>query len=125
MVANHVLGRDQGFVPGTLEYCREQHIQIQAWSPLSRGLFTGADLSDETATTRAAADRVAALAEQLQVSREAIVLAWIMRHPVRVQPVIGTLNPERIRACAQAASQTLTREEWYGLLEAARGRVVP
>ncbi len=54
-----------------------------------------------------------------------MVLVWLLRHPASVQPIIGTLRPERIRACAQADAITLTREEWYALLTAVRGERVP
>ncbi len=53
------------------------------------------------------------------------MLAWIMRHPAGIQPVIGTSHPDRIRACAQADGIQLTREEWYALFTAARGDRMP
>ncbi len=48
-----------------------------------------------------------------------------MRHPAKIQPVIGTVNPERIRACAEAARITLSREEWYSLYVSSRGTELP
>ncbi|MGR5541010.1 aldo/keto reductase, partial [Vibrio campbellii] len=51
--------------------------------------------------------------------------AWVMRHPAHIQPVIGTTNLERIRACALASNLTLTHEEWYRLYESARGNELP
>jgi aryl-alcohol dehydrogenase-like predicted oxidoreductase len=60
-------------------------------------------------------------AEKKGLSREAIVLGWILRHPARIQPVIGTTNPSRIRACVEACEVSLTREEWYALYTTARG----
>lgn len=70
---------------------------------------------------------VASLAEHYDVAREAIVLGWLMRHPADISPVIGTTNPERIRACADAAAVAaqLTRAEWYALFSTARGQDVP
>jgi predicted oxidoreductase len=53
------------------------------------------------------------------------VLAWLLRHPAPIQPVIGTTRPERVRACCLADSVKLTREEWYALFTAARGASVP
>ena len=47
---------------------------------------------------RGAADYVARLAREWGVSREAVVIGWILRHPARIQPVVGTTNPDRIRA---------------------------
>jgi len=55
------------------------------------------------------------------------VLGWLMRHPAGIRPVVGTSNPDRIRACADAeqVAQSLTRAEWYSLWVSARGRALP
>lgn len=54
-----------------------------------------------------------------------MALAWLLKHPAKIMPIIGTTNPDRIREATQAASLDLTREEWYRLLIAARGEPVP
>ena len=54
-----------------------------------------------------------------------MALAWLLKHPAGIMPIIGTINPDRIRDAANAASLELTREEWYRLLIAARGGPVP
>ncbi|WP_067515108.1 aldo/keto reductase [Endozoicomonas ascidiicola] len=113
------------FTPGTIEYCRTHNIQLQAWGCLSKGLFSGKDISGESESVKATAQLVASYAAELNVSREAIVLAWLMRHPAGIQPVIGTTNGERIRACQQAESIELSREQWYQLFLTARGRALP
>jgi predicted oxidoreductase len=111
---------------GTLEYCRRNQITIQAYSPLDGGKLTGAPLghNDEARTLRAA-ELVRQMAEEKKVPREAIVLAWLLRHPAGIQPIIGTTNVQRIRATAQAQDVTLTREEWYTLYTTARGEPMP
>ena len=113
------------FAPGTLEYCRRNSVQLQSWGCLSQGLFSGRDVTDQPAHIQQSAQLVADLAAQHGVSREAIVLAWLMRHPAGIQPVIGTTNPDRIAACAEANGFTMNREDWYRLFEAARGQSVP
>jgi predicted oxidoreductase len=65
------------------------------------------------------------MATQKGVSSEAILIAWILRHPARIQPLPGTTNPERIRAVAEAEQVSLTREEWYHLFVAGRGEKLP
>ncbi|KEQ21750.1 aldo/keto reductase [Paenibacillus tyrfis] len=122
---NQPQGTGVSFPEGTLEYCQMEHIQIQAWSPLARGLFTGGDLSGQPESVRATAALVSRMAEQKDVSPEAIVLAFLLRHPAGIQPVIGTVRPDRIRACGEAERVTLTREEWYTLYVASRGRNMP
>ena len=71
----------------------------------------------------AAASAVVAI--EKGVSPEAILIAWILRHPARIQPLPGTTNPERIRAAAEAEEVSLTREEWYRLFIAGRGEKLP
>lgn len=109
---------------GTLDYCRQHDILIQAWGPVANGRLTRAeDQTDEA--LRPAAALVARLAAEKGVSGEAIVLAWLLRHPAGIQPIMGTLRPERIAAGAGADDVTLSREEWYALLAAVRGTSVP
>ena len=66
-----------------------------------------------------------ALARARGVSRAAVALAWLLKHPARILPIVGTTNPDRIREATKAADLELTREEWYRLLIAARGEPVP
>ncbi|BFH68201.1 aldo/keto reductase [Paenibacillus dendritiformis] len=122
---NQDAAKEDIFPEGTLEYCRLENIQIQAWGPLAQGVFSGRDLSDQPASIRETAELVQAMADEKGTTREAIILAWLMRHPAGIQPVIGTANPERIRACGEAANLTLTREEWYTLYVSSRGRALP
>lgn len=110
---------------GTMEYCRENGITIQAWSPMAKGLLTGADTTGQPETVLNAGKLVSELAGEKGVSREAIVLAWLLEHPAPILPVVGTTNPKRIAAAAEAERVHLTREEWYLLLEEARGLSMP
>ncbi|WEK55138.1 MAG: aldo/keto reductase [Candidatus Cohnella colombiensis] len=122
---NQEAGKLSSFPEGTIEYCRLENVQLQAWSPLARGLFSGQDITTASAEVQSTAALVARLAEEKGVSREAIVLAFLMRHPANIQPVIGTASPQRIIACGDASKVTLTREEWYDLYVTSRGRVMP
>ena len=125
VVFNHPDSASLAFPSGTIEYCRTHDIQLQAWGCLSKGLFSGKDVRNESAVVQATAQLVARMAEEMNVSREAVVLAWLMRHPVGIQPVIGTTNKQRIQACQQAESIELSREQWYKLFETARGQRLP
>jgi len=109
----------------TLEFCRIHGITIQAWSPLAGGIISGKELAEPNDRIEKIAALVAKMAEQKGVSKEAIVIAWLLRHPARIQPIIGTTNPERIAGACQADGIELTREEWYRLFEAGRGRRLP
>lgn len=123
MTTGSMENRAMGFAPGTLEYCMLNNVQLQAWGSLAQGRFSGGQFQERN--DKSVAALVSSLAADYQTSPEAIVLAWLMRHPAAIQPVIGTTNPARIQACAEAAGVTLSREHWYALLEAARGQEVP
>ena len=58
-------------------------------------------------------------------TRTTVALAWLLKHPGKILPIIGSVRPERIREAAQAVELELTREEWYRLLIAARGEPLP
>jgi predicted oxidoreductase len=120
---------------GIMEYCQLHGVTIQAWAPLMRGYLGSRPLSEMATDPYANADdlpRLTAvravidqLAAQHQVSPEAISLAWLLRHPARILPLVGTGKPDRLRQAAQAVTIRLAREEWYTLFVTARGAPVP
>jgi predicted oxidoreductase len=65
------------------------------------------------------------MAAERNVTRAALALAWLMKHPAKIIPIIGTTNPDHIRAAAAADEIELSREDWYRLLHAARGEPLP
>ena len=108
-----------------IEYCRLHDITLQAWSPLARGRLSGNPAPDDPENVQQAAKVVAEMAAEKGVSREAIVMAWILRHPAGIQPLPGTTNPGRLLAACEADDVELTREDWYRLFLAGRGEALP
>ncbi len=108
---------------GTLEDARLHGMALQAWSPLARGHVLGDDRAREVHGPRAVAlgKVLREIASTRGVSREALALAWVLRHPAGIQPIIGSMNPERIKDICGAAEIELSREEWYRLYVAGRG----
>ncbi|MGU3471810.1 aldo/keto reductase family oxidoreductase [Paenibacillus sp. D51F] len=105
-----------------LDFCRLHDITIQPWSPFQYGFFEGVFLgSDKFPELNKQIDEVAA---KYGVSNTTIAVAWILRHPARMQPVVGTMNIERLQDCVKAADIELTREEWYAIFRAA-GNILP
>ncbi|MBE4907650.1 aldo/keto reductase [Bacillus luteolus] len=106
---------------GVLEYCRLHNMTIQAWSPFQYGMiegtFIGNDNYPEINT------KLQELAEKKGVTNSAIAIAWILRHPARIQPVIGSMNPQRIKDIAAASTIELTRQEWYELYRSAGNKL--
>jgi predicted oxidoreductase len=107
---------------GILDYCRLHDITIQAWSPLQFGMFKGCfvDHPDFPELNRVLGE----LGEKYGVSRTAIAIAWILRHPARMQAIAGTMNPEHLKDICSAAKVNLTHQEWYALYLAS-GKFLP
>jgi predicted oxidoreductase len=100
-----------------LDYCRLHDITIQPWSPFQYGFFDGVFLgNDSFPELNRVIDEVAA---RHQVSNTTIAIAWILRHPAHMQPIIGTMNRRRLQDCLKASDVQLSRQEWYGILQAA------
>lgn len=128
VLVNHAEGTDYSFPHGTVEYCGVRHgITLQAYGALAQGLYTGAPAATPSAAEEATTALVAQLAAEKNTTGESILLGWLMKHPAGIAPVIGTTNPERIRACAGAAdvAAAMTRAEWYRLWVTARGSNIP
>ncbi len=123
-VVVNIEGDNYSGATGILDYCRLHDILVQAWSPVAQGHIINPP-ENADARVRMAAGAIEHMAEAKGVSREAIALAWLLRHPAPIQPIIGTTNVERIAASAQADEVELTRSEWYSLFIAGRGGPLP
>jgi predicted oxidoreductase len=109
---------------GVLDQAMTSGAAVLAWSPLAQGrLGDGEALGDpRSQVVRAALDAVAA---SNAVSRAVVAYAWILSHPSRPIPIVGSQQPNRIREAAQALDLSLDRAEWYAILTAARGAPLP
>lgn len=123
------LAQLSAFEDGVLDQCQALNITPLAWSPLAGGLLgDGAtdllpgQMGYQPAPIVTAIDE---LAQARGTSRTAIALAWLLKHPTKIIPIVGSTDPERITAAAAATEIELTREEWYRLLIASRGLPLP
>jgi predicted oxidoreductase len=107
---------------GVLDQAMERGLGVLAWSPLAGGRLAAALPEGRAGEVARVLDD---LAQAHGVERASMALAWIMAHPARPAPIIGSQQPDRIRAAAEAARVTLTRAEWYRVLTAARGVPLP
>ena len=107
---------------GVLDYCRLHDITIQAWSPLQFGMFKGCfvDHPDFPELNKVLGE----IGEKYGVSKTAVAIAWILRHPAKMQAIAGTMNPDHLRDICAAAGVTLTHREWYQLYLAS-GKFLP
>ncbi|WP_420596744.1 aldo/keto reductase [Deinococcus sp.] len=107
---------------GILDYCRLHDITIQPWSPFQFGFFEGVFLDNPKFPELNA--KIDEVAKTHGVSNTTVAMAWLLRHPAKMQPVTGTMNIQRLKDCVKASEVTLSREEWYGISTAA-GYVLP
>ena len=107
---------------GILDYCRLHDITIQAWSPLQFGMFKGCfvDHPDFPELNKALAE----VGEKYGVSKTAVAIAWILRHPAKMQAIAGTMNPAHLKDICEAAKVEMTHQEWYKLYLAS-GKFLP
>ena len=117
-------GVQTALTAGTLDYCRLHNVMIQAWGPVAGGQLINPH-EDDPPHVRQTADLIADIAELYNTTREAVALAWLLRHPAGIQPIIGTTRPERVVASCAADNLQLSREEWYSLYIAGRRQPLP
>lgn len=107
---------------GVLDYCRLNKITIQPWSPMQYGFFEGCFVDNDKFPEL---NRVlGTIAEKYGVSKTTVSIAWLLRHPAKMQVVTGTTTLGRLEESFAATNVRLTREEWYEIYKAA-GNILP
>lgn len=123
------LARLECFEDGTLDQCMAEKITPMAWSPLAGGRLSETlpiDInSPEHAKRIGLRETLDDIARDYGVTRTIIALAWLLKHPAGIVPIIGSAKVERIQEAANADKVHLSRDEWYRLMEAARGERLP
>jgi predicted oxidoreductase len=104
-----------------LDYCRLHDITIQPWSPFQYGFFEGVFLDNPKFPELN--QKITAIASAKGVTTTAIAIAWLLRHPAHMQPILGTTTPQRVKDSCQASNVTLTRQEWYEIYRAAGNKL--
>ena len=103
------------------DYCRLKGITIQPWSPLQYGFIAGSFLTNEKYEKLNAT--IEELSEKYGITPTGMAIAWLIRLPENMQPIVGSTNPERIKAVAEAADVTISREDWYRIYREAGYRL--
>jgi predicted oxidoreductase len=104
---------------GVLDQLLTKKIEPMAWSPL------GSYYKENTAQTTRVKEVLLKLKEQYNASETQLLLAWILKHPSGIKPVIGTTNKERIIESVDASKIDLKLEDWFEILVASQGHKVP
>jgi len=104
-----------------LDYCRLKDIIVQPWSPFQYGFFEGVFLDNSKFPELN--QKINMIAADRGVTNTAIAIAWLLRHPAHMQPILGTTNPDRVKDACKASDVTLTRQEWYAIYLAAGNKL--
>lgn len=121
-------GRLEPFHDGTLDQCLQLRMSPQAWGPLANGRYGDGGQVPDTHPHREQQEKLLAtldeVAGRLGVGRMVVTLAWLLRHPAGILPVVGSSRPERLREAVRADSLDLSREDWYRIYVAAKGKLI-
>ena len=109
---------------GTLDQVMAHGTAVAAWSPLAGGRLGAADVATTPAISRVR-ETLQRISEHTGVPPAAVALAFLHRHPAPVTPILGTRKRERLRDCLKANDCTLSRTDWYAIVEACRGERMP
>jgi predicted oxidoreductase len=123
-------GKVGGNGDGVLDQCLELQMTPLAYSPLGGGWLSGrrgvpADHPHGAVITRLLATMRELSPAYGDATPAQLAIAWLLRHPAGIIPLVGSVNPEHIREAAAAVSIELTRPDWYKLWVAARGEPMP
>lgn len=104
-------------------------MSVMAFSPVAGGYLAADGTVPKDDPRKAQLEKLVELldqiAQELGTHRTAVALAWLLKHPAGVTPIVGTTRPERIRESVEADGVELTRDQWYSLLIQARGERLP
>jgi len=104
---------------GVLDYLKTQNIGVMSWSPL--GIYFKSDLPKKRRIKKI----IISLCEKYDCSEAQILLAWLLKHPSKIYPVIGTTSSDRIKKAIEATKINLDLTDWFLLLEASMGKPLP
>lgn len=122
LVTNQVelsLFQHQALFDGTVDVLMKHHVSLMAWSPLGGGKFFSSSGGDDAVNMP-----LEKVASQYKCSVSQLLLAWLLRHPSGILPILGTTNPDRIQEGADAININLDRQDWFEMLKVVTGNDV-
>jgi predicted oxidoreductase len=104
---------------GVFDYAITQQQTAMVWSPL------GQYFKQESSQIAQISEQLKIMCKKYNATEDQLLLAWLLKHPAAIHPVIGSTRPERINASVEATKIDLELEDWFILLEASKGYHVP
>lgn len=113
----------ENFFDGTIDLCQEKRIAPMAWSPLAGGRIFNQDDDEKALRLRSTLERVA---DDINANGiDEVMYAWLLAHPSKIMPIVGSGKIERIQAAVNAQSISLSNEQWFDILQSSMGHEVP
>jgi len=113
------LTNNHPMVDGTLDYLQENKIGVMAWSPL------GSFFKEKNEKQKRITILFNELSEKYNCTHDQLLLAWILKHPANIYPVLGSTNPNRLKLAVNAIKIDLEIDDWFLILKASDGKKVP
>ena len=109
------------FDNGNMDYFMTEQIHPMGWSPLAGGLL----VNPQDDKSNRIAEKLKKIAEELNTSVDQLIYAWILYHPVKVIPIVGSGKIDRLKKAVNAQTLSISREQWYQIYNASRGYELP
>ena len=113
------LTNNHPMIDGTLDYLQENKIGVMAWSPL------GSFFKEKNEKQKRITILFNELSEKYNCTHDQLLLAWILKHPANIYPVLGSTNPNRLKLAVNAIKINLEIDDWFLILKASDGKKVP
>ena len=113
------LTNNHPMIDGTLDYLQENNIGVMAWSPL------GSFFKEKNEKQKRITILFNELSEKYNCTHDQLLLAWILKHPANIYPVLGSTNPNRLKLAVNAIKIDLEIDDWFLILKASDGKKVP
>ena len=113
------LTHEQPLFNGTLDYMKAQSIGAMSWSPL------GSYYKKNSVKIDRISKCISPLCEKYTCSKDQLLLAWLLHHPSKISPVVGTTSVKRLKASQEALLINLEIIDWFLMLEASMGKPLP
>jgi predicted oxidoreductase len=110
---------------GTLNYCQQHHLTPIAWCPLGGVAYPAWGSTFTPAQEQRINSEITQQAEKYNTQPWIIAFAWLLKHPAKIFPVVGSTTPQRIQMASDSLNLNYSKEDWYRLLEARNGQSVP
>lgn len=110
------------FEKGTISHAQEKRIAPMIWSPLAGGTIFASD-EDRAVRLR---DTLHKVAEEIGAqSIDEVMYAWLLAHPARMLPIVGSGKLERVKTAVRATELTMDRQQWFAIMQSSNGHPVP